>query len=72
MLRRSGFGRIAIGDAPQVRRSSVISYPSNRRAEAVQVANRFRLALRHRVGNGDRIVVILGRDAATALRRQRG
>jgi hypothetical protein len=72
MLRRSGFGRIAIGDAPQVRRYSVIFYPSNRRAEAVQVANRFRLVLRHRGGTSDRIVVILGRDAATALRRQRG
>jgi hypothetical protein len=72
MLRRNGFGRIAIGDAPQVRQSSLISYPSHRRAEAVLVANRFRFALRHRLGTGNRIVVILGRDAATALRRQRG
>jgi hypothetical protein len=72
MLQRSGFGRVAIGDAPQVRRSSVISYPGNRRAEAAQLAKRFRFALRHRLGTGNRIVVTLGLDAATALRRQRG
>jgi hypothetical protein len=69
MLQRGGVHRVAIGSARRAQRSSVISYPSSRRAEAVRIASRFGFALRHHHGAGDRIVVVLGRDAAAALRR---
>jgi hypothetical protein len=58
---------MVIGDAAQVRRSSLISYPSSRRAEAVKIASRLGFALQHRAGSDNRLVVYLGRDAATAL-----
>jgi hypothetical protein len=67
LLRHSSLGRIAIGDAAQVRRSSLIFYPSSRRAEAVKIASRLGLPLQHRTGRDNRLVVYLGRDAATAL-----
>lgn len=74
LLQERGFEarRIAIGNAAQVQRSSIILYPAGRRSEAVRLASQFGFALRHRPGPDNRLVVLLGRDAATALRRSRG
>lgn len=67
LLHRDGVHRITIGDAAQVRRSSIIAYPTSRRAEAVKLASRLGFALQHKPGSGNRLVIYLGRDAATAL-----
>jgi hypothetical protein len=67
LLQRGGLRQIAIGDAPQVQRSSFIAYPSSRRAEAAMIASQLGLPLRHKPGTGQRLVVYLGRDAAAAL-----
>jgi hypothetical protein len=71
LLRREGFDRISIGDAAQVRRLSVIAYPSQKRAEAVRIASNLGFALQHKPGSGNRLLVYLGRDAAAALHARR-
>lgn len=74
LLQRRGYGpqRIVIGNAQRVQQSSVILYPTGRRAEAVRVASQFGFALRHRPGQGNGLVVVLGRDAAAIMSRRRG
>lgn len=67
LLHRDGMHRVTIGDAAQVRRSSVIAYPAGRRAEALKLASRLGFALQHKPGSDNRLVVYLGRDAAAAL-----
>ena len=71
LLRRDGVDRITIGDAAQVRRLSVIAYPSQRRAEAVRIANNLGFALQHKPGSANRLIVYLGQDAAAALHARR-
>lgn len=71
VLEDRGWSRIAIGDAPRLEPRSVIAYPSSRKAEAVRLSRQFGFALRHRPASEGGVVVLLGRDAAAAVRSGR-
>ena len=71
-LQRQGWRNVAIGNAEQVLRQSVVSYPAHRRAEAMRLLQQFDFAVRHRQSRDGRITLILGQDAATAQQRSRG
>lgn len=63
-LAQKGWGRIEIGDAPQVATRSTILYPAARRAQATRLAQQFGFSLRHGPSSADRLTILLGRDAA--------
>ncbi|MFC7536367.1 LytR C-terminal domain-containing protein [Sphingomonas sp. GCM10030256] len=67
-LEGRGWKQIAIGNASQVEAQSVIAYPAARRADAVRLQRQFGFALRQRPSADGPVVVMLGRDAAKALR----
>jgi len=67
MLASRGWRDIRIGDSSDVRSASVILYPAAQRAAAERLAAEMRFPLR-RLAAGREIVVVLGRDAAAALR----
>lgn len=71
-LQRQGWRNVAIGNADQVLRQSVVSYPAHRRAEAMRLLQQLDFAVRHRQSRDGRITLILGRDAAVAQQRSRG
>lgn len=62
MLAERGWRGLAIGDAPSVRRTSLILYPQAHRATAERLAAQFGYSVDRRV-SGNAIVVLLGRDA---------
>jgi hypothetical protein len=62
-LAGKGWQRVAVGDAPAVRRTSLIVYPAKHRAMAERLAAQFGFAL----ASNDRLSIVtvyLGRDAA--------
>lgn len=63
-LAARGWRRLAIGDAPATRETSVIYYPRSRRRTAQVLAAQFRIRVARQVGEGSAIVMLLGRDAA--------
>lgn len=71
LLQQRGWSRVAIGNAPRVQRASVIYYPRGRRAEALRLAHQFGFTLRSLPGADNRLIVYLGRDAASAMVRRR-
>jgi tetratricopeptide (TPR) repeat protein len=64
-----GWRRIAVGDATEIRQKSVVLYPKNRSALGRSLARQFGVASRE--SNGDRLVLVLGQDAAELIRSQR-
>lgn len=63
-LQADGWNGIAIGDAPQVRASSIILYPDRQRALAERLSRRLGYPLR--ASASPVVTVLLGRDAAAA------
>jgi tetratricopeptide (TPR) repeat protein len=71
LLYSQGWRRLAIGDAPRVRSSSLVLFPATQETRAKSLAAQlgFRAAS---TSGGDSIIVLLGRDAARfRMRRQR-
>jgi hypothetical protein len=64
-----GWRRIAVGDATEIRQKSVVLYPKNRSALGRSLARQFGVASKE--SNGDRLVLVLGQDAAELIRSQR-
>jgi hypothetical protein len=62
MLIDRGWRRIEIGDAPQVRAKTLVIYPASRSTLGRSLAAQFGCASRR--GEGDLLVVLLGRDRA--------
>ena len=62
-LNSRGFRGLAIGDAPAMRRRSVILYPAAQRAMAQRLSAQFGFPLSRRA-SGSHVVVLLGADAA--------
>lgn len=58
-----GWRKIAIGDAPQVRATSVVYYPAHRQATARSLAAQFGFRATQAT-KGNELVVLLGRDAS--------
>jgi hypothetical protein len=58
-----GWRKIAIGDATQVRSTSVVYYPTHRQATARSLAAQFGFRATE-AGKDNELVVVLGRDAA--------
>ena len=65
-----GWRRIAIGDADEVRETSIIYYPESRRRTAEILAAQFRIRVLRRAGEDSAIVMLLGRDAARTRSRR--
>ncbi|MDQ3079760.1 MAG: LytR C-terminal domain-containing protein [Pseudomonadota bacterium] len=61
LLQGAGWRSVAIGDAPHIRKSSLVLYPEGQRGEARRLANKLRIAAIHRETRTD-ILVLLGRD----------
>lgn len=62
-LQRFGWRQVAIGNAPRVLAVSELSYPNSRKAEAERLARQLGITPRQRAGNGEKLVLLLGRDA---------
>jgi hypothetical protein len=58
-----GWRQIAIGDAPEVRPTSVVLYPASRRKTAERLAAQFGMAVAKEPSGND-VVLILGRDSS--------
>lgn len=71
VLSDQGWRKLAIGDAPKVRATSIVFYPSGHEAAARKIAAQLNCRA---VGTtrGNAIVVLLGRDAARAKMRLAG
>jgi hypothetical protein len=68
-LSTHGWRGVAIGDAPKVRATSVVLYPSGREAAGRSVAAHLNISAMGTT-RGQAIVVLLGRDAAFPKSRQ--
>ena len=66
-----GWRKIAIGDAPSVRQTSLILYPPSRRATAKRLAAQFGFAIASRP-EGSELVMLIGRDATRPKRHASG
>ena len=66
-----GWRRIEIGDAPQVRQTSLILYPPSRRVTAKRLAAQFGFAIASRP-EGTELVMLIGRDATRSRRHASG
>ena len=64
-----GWRRIAIGDAPSVRSTSVVLYPQSRRRTGLALAAQFGMTAAERA-SGSEIIMLLGRDAVHLQRRK--
>ena len=71
LLASRGWRDIVIGEAAEVRSTSVILYPPSRRAAAERLAAQIPFPIEPREEAGEEIVIVLGRDAAAALRSGR-
>lgn len=60
-LNGAGWRSVAIGDAPHVRKSSLVLYPTGQRSEARRLADRLHIAAMRPDTRSD-ILVLLGRD----------
>ena len=69
-LSAKGWRRIAIGDAKEIRETSIIYYPESRRRTAEILAAQFRIRVLRRAGEDSAIVMMLGRDAARTRSRR--
>ena len=58
---REQWRSVAIGDAPHVRKSSLVLYPTGQRSEARRLADRLHIAAMRPETRSD-ILVLLGRD----------
>jgi hypothetical protein len=65
-----GWRRIAIGDAARVQQESVVLYPKERAGLARSLAAQFGVGTR--MVDGDRLVLVLGRDKAQEIKGKRG
>jgi hypothetical protein len=65
-----GWRKIAVGDAPAIRRESVVLYPKSREALGRRLARQFGVTAQ--VAERDDVVLVLGRDAVDRIARQRG
>ncbi len=63
LLADRGWRQLAIGDANQVRRTSLILYPPNRRETAVRLGAQFGIPIAKRA-SGNEFVMLIGRDLA--------
>ena len=63
-LAMRGFSSAKIGDAPVVRRQSVILYAASEQRRAERLAAQFGFSLERQTGEKPGIIVLLGRDAA--------
>ena len=63
-----GWRSMAIGNADATRARSIVLYPAHRRKTALSLARQFGFAAAERA-SGREITVLLGRDAATKVRR---
>jgi hypothetical protein len=70
MLAQQGYRRLAIGDATQVRQTSLILYPARRREAAERLAAQFGYRTAQRASGTD-LIVLLGRDAARKMTARR-
>jgi hypothetical protein len=69
ILTDRGWRRIAIGDAPTVRQTSVVLYPKERAKLGRSLARQF--GIKARMVAGKTLVVLLGRDKVGTIRAQR-
>jgi hypothetical protein len=69
VLTDRGWRRIAIGDAPAVRQTSVVLYPKERAKLGRSLARQF--GIKARMVAGKTLVVLLGRDKVATVRAQR-
>ena len=69
ILSGRGWRKIAIGDAPVMRQTSVVFYPKNRAALGRRLAAQFGVAAR--MMDRDDVVLVLGRDAVGRVVGQR-
>jgi hypothetical protein len=70
VLIERGWRRIAIGDADRVQRESVVLYPKERATLARSLAAQFGVGTR--MVDGDRLILVLGRDKAQEIKGQLG
>jgi hypothetical protein len=70
-LAARGFAAAKIGDAPAVRRQSVILFSAPDAARAERIAAQFGFALERQEGAGEGLTILLGRDAAREIASRR-